>query len=215
MNRSRTAGFTLIELLIVVGIIGVLAAALLPALLESKETANITADKAHLEKIFSWLEVYRQRAGHKPIVGGHKFLLDPWVKGYIDLSPDNMATYFTPGIDDPRQVELKQKLDRGEKIWTNLDQLSYQDTHYAGRATEALRGNIDSGLEAWAADDNNEGMLWAFPQSATTNVLYGNGHARDISLQTLMESFSWPGKDQVLKSFGPDAGHPDLKKLDH
>jgi len=215
MNRSRTAGFTLIELLIVVGIIGVLAAALLPALLEGRETANIRADQANLTKIYSWLEIYRQRAGHKPTVGGHKFLLDPWVKGYVDPSPEAMATYFTPGIDDPRQIELKQKLDRGEKIWSSLDQLTAADTSYAGRGTDSLKGNIDSGLEAWAADDNNEGTAWAFPNSATTNVLYGNGHAREISLQVLMESFSWPGKEQVLKTFGQDAGHPDLKKLEN
>jgi prepilin-type N-terminal cleavage/methylation domain-containing protein len=215
MNRSRTAGFTLIELLVVVGIIGVLAVALLPALFEGKETANIAADQAHLKKIFSFLELYQQRIKHKPIVGGHRFLLDPWVKQCIDQSPENMATYFTPGIDDVQEIALRERLDRGEKIWKTLDELSPADTSYAGRAQKYLTGNIEGGDEAWAADDNNEGTAWAFKISATTNVLYGNSAVREISLQTLINSFSWPGKEQVLKSFGEDSPHPDLKKLDH
>jgi type II secretory pathway pseudopilin PulG len=214
MNRFRTAGLTLIDLLVVVGIIGLLAACAVSTAHEGRETANIAADKAHLQRIFAWQEIYRQRAGHMPTAGGHKFLLDPWVKEYIDHSPEVLQTYFTPGIDDPHLAELKQKLDRGERVWTSLDQLTPADTHYAGRATEFLRG-MNSGLEAWAADDNNEGTAWAFPVSATTNVLYGNGQVRELTLQNLIESFAWPGKDKVLKTFGPDAGHPDLRKLEN
>lgn len=213
MPHPRPAGFTLIELLIVVSIIGLLAAAFLPDLLAGRETAHIAADSKNLSQQYQWLQIYSspQKVGHLPTEGGHKFLLDVWVKQVIEHTPENLERYFTPGLreQDPHYIELRQRLMRGEKIWSSLREVSTDDTHYAARDKQYIKG-MNSGTEAWAANDNEGG--WAFP-GGTVNVLYGNGSVRPLSLQQMMEQFQWPGKEEVFKTWGRDSPHPDLQKL--
>lgn len=215
MQRIRAAGFTLIELLIVVSIVGLLAAAFLPDLLAGRETANIAADSKNLQQHYQWLEIYKgpQKVGHLPTEGGHKFLLDGWVKQVIEHTPENLERFFTPGLreEDPHYIELRKRVLNKEPIWTSLREVGPEDTHYAARAKEHIKG-MSSGNEAWAANDNEGG--WAFP-GGTVNVLYGNGSVRQLSLQSMMERFQWAGKEDVFKTWGKDSPDPDLQKLDH
>ena len=53
--KNTTQGFTLIELLIVIAIIGILAAVLIPNVLNARKRANDTANNAFAGQVVTWL----------------------------------------------------------------------------------------------------------------------------------------------------------------
>ena len=212
VRAGSRAGFTLIELLVVIGILSILMVVLLPQIIGARETAYIFADKANLNWHYATMDIYRQRYKRFPKEGGHKFVLAPWVEGIVtDKTPENRDRYFTPGLNDQRQAELRE--EEPSSIWKSFADLSSLDTAYAGRAKEFLSGKLDSGNEAWMADDNEFSPAFS---GGSINVLVGDGNVRELNLLELRK-FGYPEEPEEGYKYevGRASQHPLLKKLDY
>jgi general secretion pathway protein G len=110
-RRTRQAGFTLIELMVVMVIIGVLAALIVPNVLERADDARSTAAKTDVNNLMQALRLYRLDNQRYPTAeqGLQALLTKPttnpiplnW-KTYLDKLPNDPwgrpYQYLNPGI---------------------------------------------------------------------------------------------------------------------
>jgi prepilin-type N-terminal cleavage/methylation domain-containing protein/prepilin-type processing-associated H-X9-DG protein len=206
----RNLGFTLVELLVVIGILSVLFVVLLQALGGGQAAANEFACGARLRQVYTSIEAYK--ATHQrelPRGGGTEFLYNLWAS--LERTSSNRDLFFCPeieGVDEHAQNLKKMPLD---DIWKTRQDFDSTSTHYAARAA-AHKRSMQSGREAWLADDNEGSMNH---QTGATNVLWGDGNVNSFKKQDLIESGKWPADDPtfVLK-VGEGSPIPELQKLD-
>ena len=97
--RQRSSGFTLIELMVVLVIIGVLAALIVPNVLDRADDARVTAAKTDIGNLSQALKLYKLDNQRYPTSGqGLKALL---AKPTLEPIPPNWRPYVEKLPNDP------------------------------------------------------------------------------------------------------------------
>ena len=97
--RERYSGFTLIELMVVVVILGILAAVVVPRVMDKPERARISAAKSNISAIRSALDMYKLDNFHYPTTDqGLEALM---IKPTTPPEPSNWNRYMEKIPNDP------------------------------------------------------------------------------------------------------------------
>ena len=97
--RARSAGFTLIELMVVLVIIGVLAALIVPNVLERADDARTTAARTDVTNLMQALKLYRLDNQRYPTA--EQGLQDLVIKPTAGPVPGNWKLYLEKLPNDP------------------------------------------------------------------------------------------------------------------
>jgi prepilin-type N-terminal cleavage/methylation domain-containing protein/prepilin-type processing-associated H-X9-DG protein len=174
-HAAPPAAFTLIELLVVVAIIAILAAILMPTVLQSRDRGRLATCSSQLRQIHVSLVLYAQQNGDSfPVGFATGLTYKTSAKG---LLVSNLADYVTHSnvFFCPGDSRLKPSVD-----WSKGN-FSYYYMHYQGSAAQPHR-MTDNG-EALLMSDPWTDASWSTGAYSRThlsafNALFVGGHVR-------------------------------------
>ncbi len=115
------------------------------------------------------------------------------------------------GADD-RWRELKEETDLKD-VWRRWEDITSEDTHYAGRA-RAHKRTMKRAEQALMASDNEGGGHY---EDGTIMVLMSDGIVRRLNKDPDLIKHGWPEDEDdqdYVYPVGPDSPHPLLNKLE-
>lgn len=150
-THALRAGFTLLEMMVVIGIIGLLAAFLVPNIMQAMGQATVTAEQANMRELYNWLTMYKNNNNQSwPTTTGQKFILQLWKDGTVERSEKNAKRFFSAGENsteylaalgfDPEETDVLEYL-------TAWDSMGPGSINYAGfdpQGDRTLRRKLNS-----------------------------------------------------------------------
>lgn len=125
MNRviARRAGFTLVEMLVVIGIIAVLAALLLPAVMRAMNSARNTAIALEVNQLASAIEAYKQDKGDYPPNFRERTVVERHLrKCYPKIDPQYVQAFLGTVFPSGVNTLTNPVIDEGESLvfWLSM-----------------------------------------------------------------------------------------------
>jgi prepilin-type N-terminal cleavage/methylation domain-containing protein/prepilin-type processing-associated H-X9-DG protein len=202
MKTSVKSAFTLIELLVVIGVIGILAGLLLPALSKAKERGRFTRCLSNQKQISIAVMLYADDNEYYPpgrVAGVTQWDLSlaPYVGGGDPLTPEGRtALYMCPSAKVPN-VDIRLNYSANPNVCKEII------PGVGPVRADSLRRPAETIIAAdsiqYTVDGNSHAILWGVVGSAGAPI-YGNNGTEANSGNPVPVG---PDKDQVLPTPDP------------
>ena len=202
---TRPRGFTLVEMLVVIGIVAVLAALLLPAVMMAVNAARNAAMVLEVKQLGDAIEAYKKDKGdYPPNFRDPDVFLRHIRRCYPKIAPSELLIYVNTTTSPPT---WNLQLDEGEALVFWLGSL-YNDARYpftggAGTTKPSRKTYYDFNPQRFDNTDNDGYPSYRAKYAKDTCYLYIDSRSYDNPLNDLYDlgKFSTPDGSNTYATF--------------